>query len=163
MKRAAWFGCLLVVSSGLAAAPLGCGGKAVMDGSPGSGGSGGSTTTTTHSTTSTSSTGTPTCASLLAALQAALAEATACNSCSNTDQCQNGPLVYDTCGCQVGANSTTPDKAAAANAAYQAWTAKGCGPYECQEPCYGSGTPWICVNSAGSGCTASCMAGVYGY
>ena len=162
MGKAAFVGPLLVSALGFTAASLGCGGKAVMDGSPGTGaggaGAGGGSTTTTSTTTGS---GGADCNALLATVQATLAEATACNSCSNTEQCYGGPLIYDTCGCQVGANSTTPDKANAATAAYNAWTSAGCGPYECGTICFSPGTPWFCTPTSGSGCTGVCSAGVY--
>ncbi len=127
---------LLVVTIGA------CGGKAVVDGpsgtASGSGGhtSSGTTSTTssgTTSTTSTSGTGGSgvTCDSLEAELEVAWLAARECDPFIYMDQCTGELMVYDQCGCEWAANVNTPESAAAAMVAYDAWVDHGCGPWDC--------------------------------
>ena len=90
------------------------------------------------------------CAALYATLQAAFQEAVSCHLCPGypfqcdmyfcldaglVDPCGGGVLVHDRCGCEVGANATKPASVNAAQAAYEQWTASGCGPCQCATPC----------------------------
>jgi hypothetical protein len=106
---------------------LACGGKVVVD-AGGQGGDGGSGGTTSASTTATGAGG---CEALGQALTTALGAALACNPALSSIQCDGSVVVEDGCGCQIAANEKDPAAAAAAKQAYVAWTAAGCGPFEC--------------------------------
>ena len=144
-----------------------CGGKAVVDSttSSGSGGEGGthpSTTssTPTGSTTSSTPTGSTTstsdpCDALQADLEAKLQQALACNPMLSVEQCTGELVVYDTCGCVLAANALAPNLAQAANLAYQAWVAAGCGPWDCAWCPPEPPSPWFC-SADPSGQTGQC-------
>ena len=145
-----------------------CGGNVVFDGAAGGqGGAGGSTSTTSGTTTGTTSgttttrgttTGTGTyCQGLADAYQALLTEASTCNACIDFDECANGPVLTDLCGCPVGVSVSKQDVVEKAKAAYSDWVAAGCGPYACGEPCF-VGQFWYC-GAVNGGCQGACMPG----
>ena len=138
----------------IAALAWSCGGKAVVDGeNEGQGGAGGTTTTTTHSTTSTGSGGegaSPSCNSLSQALTAAIDAAQECNPAINTVQCNGSSVVRDSCACELVANENYPALVQAANGAYNAWVAAGCGPIPCYNCPPAPPSPWYCDPSTSS-------------
>jgi hypothetical protein len=75
------------------------------------------------------------CQSLFATFQNALAEAVKCSPVLGVVQCSGSATLLDACGCTVVANETQPEKVKAAQAAYDAWVAAGCGPYACGKEC----------------------------
>ncbi len=129
-----------------------CSGKAIVD--PPVDGTGGSTTspsstgtgagTTSPTSTSTSSSGTVDCDDLMQSFEAALAAAQACEPWINMPQCTGELTVLDVCGCVAPANEHFPELGAAAEAAYDAWTDPGCGPWDC-DWCPPPGGPWACL------------------
>lgn len=125
---------------------IGCGGLVVLeldDGPSGSGGQssggglggsgepiGGSGAPTDAATTSS---GTGPCASLLEIFETALDHARACSPLDPNIQCDGSAVLLDVCGCpSVVANENLIGEIADAQAAYEAWVAAGCGPYECE-------------------------------
>lgn len=168
-----------------------CGGKAVVDGTPGTGGEGGTATaspttsgTTTWTTTGTgtgttsgtmtgttggtttgTTPGTPTggsCEALGAELQTRLAAALACNPTLSVEQCTGEAVVYDTCGCSLAANALYPELTDAALWAYQVWVDAGCGPWDCYWCPPGPPAPFYCEGDP-SGQNGMCVSAVNDY
>jgi len=98
------------------------------------------------------------CATLESDLNSLIEQATTCNSCMNTDSCINGPKIHDTCGCLVGASSMATDIANNAESLYHTWVTQGCGPYQCEQPCFSDNTPYYCTPQ-GPNCGGSCQPG----
>lgn len=129
--------------------PAACGGKVVVD-AGGSGGEGGTPTTSTSTSTATSGGCDGPNLNLGTALDAALA----CNPAINAIQCDGSAVVHDHCGCAIVANEHSPDAVAAAQQAYNAWTAAGCGPYDCTLCPPPPPAPYFC-DATTSQCTAA--------
>jgi hypothetical protein len=135
-----------------------CSGEAVIDfPAAGGGGAGGSSSRASSgaaggpaSGPSTSSGGTS-CDSLYGTFRQALDEATLCNPCIDNDACIDGPQIHDECSCVVGASNDKPDAAKAAEDAYDAWIAAGCGPVDCARPCAVTDS-WTCGPVKNGGC-----------
>jgi hypothetical protein len=128
-QRVSFFAALAAL---LAAA---CGGKVAVD----QHGAGGTSTATTTGA------GGGGCESLGAALAAAVGAAQACSPVVGAVQCSGKTVVHDACGCPIVANDMQPDAAAAAEDAFAAWVASGCGPIECFAcPPSPDSTPWDC-------------------
>jgi hypothetical protein len=124
-----------------------CGGKAVVDppihGQAGSGGQGATTTTTGSTGLGGEGAGTG-CEALMQDLTNAISAAQACDPASPVYECTGMAVVKDTCACDLVANQTVPTLVQAANDAYDAWVAAGCGPipcYACPPP---PSSPWYC-------------------
>ncbi len=112
-----------------------CGGKVVFveDGGEGGGGSSGTQGGSSSSSVPTTSSGTV-CSDLEAALLAATNDARACSPMLAVEQCTGSLTLPDRCGCfSVVANENTPELAAAAQAAFDAWVNAGCGPLDCTQ------------------------------
>ncbi|MCC6524215.1 MAG: hypothetical protein IT373_16260 [Polyangiaceae bacterium] len=150
MRYATGFWVRLSLAACGGAAVAACGGKAVIDADTGTGGAGGGTTSTT--TTTTTTTTATTCDGLQQALQQALDAAVACDPLAPVAQCDGTAFVRDFCDCQVLANEKHPDAVATALAAYDAWTALGCGPWLC-EWCPPTGAGFCDSGPAGGVCT----------
>jgi hypothetical protein len=132
----------LVLSLLVGFSVAGCGGLVVLeldDGPASDGGSGGSGIPgepmggfgqpTDAATTGTSS---DQCAALLEAFETANDHARACSPLDPNIQCDGSVVLLDACGCpSVVANENLVAEIADAQAAYEAWVAAGCGPYEC--------------------------------
>lgn len=103
-------------------------------------------------------TGEPGCQALTSELQGLIGEATWCNACEDSDSCINGPKIHDLCGCPIGASQAASNVAAQAEAVYQQWVSLGCGPYDCDQPCFSPDTPYYCFSNGG-GCGGSCQPG----
>jgi len=131
-----------------------CGGNVVFvaDGETGSGGSGSTSSPSVATDASTSSVMTgSSCDVLLEDFQDALRAANSCDPSLATPQCDGSAILDDTCGCpSVLANEKAPDVVASAQAAYDAWTAQGCGPFECGAACFPAG-PGECSPTEGGG------------
>jgi len=138
-----------------------CGGKAVVDAQEltAQGGSGGKTTTTTTTTSSSSSTsststspggsgGAGGCDGLQQSFEQKLAAAQQCDPAINAVQCSGHTVVHDSCGCEVTANDYHATQAQAAEAAFNAWIAGGCGPMECYACPPPPSSPWYCDPTA---------------
>jgi hypothetical protein len=141
---------------------VGCGGESSDDGSGGAGGSSGSGGSTGGSAGSTGGSGGSTggsggstggsagstggsagsagadCKALGETMQATLTAAQQCSPLLGVEQCNGTAVGYDSCGCGVVLNDTQPDKVKAANDAYDAWVAAGCGPNACGKACFES-------------------------
>ncbi|MCC6522642.1 MAG: hypothetical protein IT373_08290, partial [Polyangiaceae bacterium] len=107
--------CLLRLGCALGLALSACGGKAVIDAAGGAGGSAPP----------------PSCAELEQDLLAKNDAATSCNPLLGVVQCSGTATIHDPCACSQVANEVEAAAVAAATQAYQAWTAAGCGPYDC--------------------------------
>jgi hypothetical protein len=124
-----------------------CGGKVLFDpdassgGGAGTGGQGEGASSsevgvaTVGVAQSSASTG-DNCFALGEELDRATNEAIACDPTIDLLQCSGAELLTDRCGCKgVVANETRPEAVQAARAAYDAWVAGGCGPFECGGAC----------------------------
>jgi hypothetical protein len=158
-----------------------CGGKVVFDGAAGASGAGGSPSSTQSATVASavvgSSDGVSVVASAIAAsgavgvgssgsgvdcgalagdLDDKLVKASACNACKNSDDCANGPVLFDSCQCPRGLNghAPTPDAVNAAQAAFDAFTAS-CAFFQCQKQCP-IGGQWHCAGGADPSCDGFC-------
>ena len=123
-----------------------CGGKAVVD-PPlhGRAGSGGQGATTTTGSTGLGGEGAGTgCNALDQNMMDALGAAQACDPSSSVNECTSAAVVKDTCGCEAVANQTAPGLVQAANDAYDAWVAAGCGPTPCYACPPAPPAPWYC-------------------
>jgi hypothetical protein len=145
MKRTTAWMALLLGSPILAA----CGGKVVVDASGGGSGGGGGTLSTSSSTS-----GDGGCFQPDLDVAAALDAARACNPAINAIQCDGTAVIHDQCGCSIVANEHSPDAVAAAQQAYNAWTASGCGPYDCTLCPPPPPAPYFC-DATTSQCTAA--------
>ena len=136
-------------SSGGAAASAGTGGSA---GSAGTGGAAG-IAGTGGAAGSAGTGGNPgdggQCAPLFESYQKALAAAVQCSPQLSVVQCSGAATLYDSCGCKLVANETQDAKVKAAQAAYDAWTKAGCGPYPCGKACF-EGTTGACDPTSGT-------------
>jgi hypothetical protein len=125
------------------------GGSAGASGNPGTGGAAGSAGTggAAGSGGAAGTGGKPgdagACAPLFDTYQKALAEAVKCSSQLGVVQCSGSATLYDSCGCKLVANETQDAKVKEAQAAYDAWTKAGCGPYGCGKACF-EGTTGAC-------------------
>ncbi|MFO0554964.1 MAG: hypothetical protein U0271_41690 [Polyangiaceae bacterium] len=138
---------------GYLAIGLGCGAKVVYSQGDGDGGSGGGSSTNGTSS-STTSTGVD-CAQLQADYLSKFDQATACNTCIDFDACGVGQVISDPCGCPAG--TSDQGLATAAQEAFDAWVAAGCGPELCGEPCFGGDVKWFCSGD-GTNCNGKCTA-----
>jgi hypothetical protein len=76
------------------------------------------------------------CFALGEELDRTTSEAVGCNPTIDLLQCNGSELLFDRCGCKsVVANETKPELVQAARAAYDAWVAAGCGPFDCGGAC----------------------------
>lgn len=131
----------LLLSLLVALSAAGCGGLVVLeldDGPSGDGGAGGSGTGqpiggfNAPTDAATTGTGSDQCAALLETLETAIDHARACTPLDPNIQCDGSVVLLDTCGCpSVVANENLITEIADAQAAYDAWVAAGCGPYDC--------------------------------
>lgn len=110
----------------------GCGANVVFD-ATGAGGAGGSSASTGGGGAGGSAaTGSP-CDILSSTLDDTILAATACDPFLNVASCTGSLVILDTCGCPaIVANELYPERAQAAQNAYDAWVAAGCGPYPCE-------------------------------
>jgi hypothetical protein len=131
---------LLLISATLVSAA--CGGLVVFEEDGGEGGAGGQNPATTYVTAGvfvTSTTGATTtgmgapCDLLTDELETAIDHARACSPLEPVVQCDGSAILLDLCGCpSVVANEHNQLEINDARAAYEAWVAAGCGPYECE-------------------------------
>ena len=84
------------------------------------------------------------CGSLEADYEQKLALARQCSPGDPGLQCSGKLTVPDPCNCPVIVNDATPDLAALAEKAFEAWVAAGCGPFECGRDCLPPGTGGFC-------------------
>lgn len=124
----------------------GCGGLVVLElddesgtqagGQGGRGGSGGEPIAGFFSPPAdvvTTGTGSGACDALLATYETAVDHARACSPLDPNIQCDGTVVLLDTCGCpSIVANEDLVGEVADAEAAYEAWVAAGCGPYQCE-------------------------------
>jgi hypothetical protein len=117
---------------GIAMTPLlaaRCGGKAIVDTTPGTGGAGGSSSASKATSTTVSSTGTgQSCAQIASAYRAAVKSALVCNPAVSAEQCQKriSPPDLEKCCGSVWVNKFDTKNIAMIEDRKKAWNAAGC-------------------------------------
>ncbi len=91
--------------------------------------------------------GAPDCTSLNNTRQQYLDAARVCNA-ELSGQCTGSATVPNQCACPTLVNDGSPSDVQAAQDAYDAWVAAGCGPYACGAACF-EGTTGTCVGQGG--------------
>ncbi len=91
------------------------------------------------------------CDVLSAQYEDAIRAATTCDPTLNSIQCDGTAVLNYTCGCpSILLNERNPELVLAAQQAYDAWVAGGCGPVPCGQACFPA-TSGGCVPSGTSG------------
>lgn len=123
------------------------GGGTTQGGGSAQTGGGGSGTSNTGGSVSTG----VSCDVLSAQYEDAIRAATACNPTLSSIQCDGTAVLNDTCGCpSILLNERNPELVLAAQQAYDAWVAGGCGPVPCGQACFPASAGG-CVPSGTSG------------